>query len=214
MKLFDYQQRFFNKLLRFDRLMLFWPRKTGKSQVLIAILEYLILNNKNSNFLFITYSKLNTKIILSKIYKEIGSLIINKHRSDDYLYFINNNSCKFCIIEDCRLNVINSLTPIAILYDEFCLTEVDDLYILRDYIKMSNCKSIFTSTIIDLETLKLLDNNNDYYISIIPTQEDKIDLNKKIVELSYKPDYLLDYNDVIYQRKIKLKKLKEISNGI
>ena len=39
------------------------------------------------------------------------------------------------------------------------------------------------------------------------------DANKeKIKELSYKPENLLDYNNVVYQRKKKLKKLNIISN--
>lgn len=218
MQLLDYQQRVFNKLLKFDKSFMFWPRQTGKSQILIAILEYFIQNNKDINILFIVHNKESIKNLLSKVYREIGSLVVDRHRTDDYLYFINNNSCKFSEIHNCTLSIMNLLKPTIILYDELWINNVNDLAILKHYIKISKCKSIFTSTRVDLDIIKLLDSNNDYYINIMPVFDDehKIDfnLNKEIIkELSYKPDHLLDYGDVVYQRKVKLKKLKEISDG-
>ena len=67
-----------------------------------------------------------------------------------------------------------------------------------------------------MNVIKMLDDKNDFYINIIEPNENDLDIGhdykEKIKELSYKPENLLDYNNVVYQRKKKLKKLNIISN--
>jgi uncharacterized protein YciU (UPF0263 family) len=67
--------------------------------------------------------------------------------------------------------------------------------------------------------INLLDHNNDWYINIIPPS---IDMNierdnykEKVKELEkYKSDELLDYFELLFQRKKKLQKLNKISGQI
>jgi hypothetical protein len=92
---------------------------------------------------------------------------------------------------------------------------------LRNYIERNKVKCIFTSTFMNLDVIKFLDYKNTFYINIFPIQpEDEYQFSKGISKystlmekLSYKPKNLLDYMDNTYQRKIKLQRLKEISEN-
>jgi len=153
-----------------------------------------------------------------RIMKNIGYLTIDKHRTEN-ISFINNNYLQFCSINQDFAYLFYQLKPSLIIYDEFHVNTVDKLAVVYNYITNKNPKCIFTSTFMDIDVIKLLDFNNDWYINILPTSEITGDLNiesenykEKFKLLSYKPDHLLDFFDVIYQRKKKLKILNKISN--
>ncbi len=218
MQLRDYQLSIFNKLIKFDKSILLCPRQIGKTQILIEFLNYYINNNKDKNILFVVSNSRNIKMLMERIYHQFGSIILNKHRTENFLYLINNNSCKILQFSKINLEKLNLFPPSIIIFDEFDInSNVDDFYIINFYIKYFNCKSIFVSSSshieqnrlqdsgINLDIIKLLDKNNDYFINIT---YNNIDI-EIIKELSYKPYYLLHLNDLQYNRKQKLKNLKD-----
>jgi hypothetical protein len=222
MELKDHQLRVFNKLIKHDKSFVFCPRQWGKTYVLTKYLEYFIQNNRGENILLIGEQKGYLKNILAKILREIGNLTIDKHRTEIGLYFINGNYLEICEIKKLNMSLLGMLNPKLILYDEIFLDDLNDLHLLAFYIKMSKCKCIFNTTKLNIDIVKLLDCNNDYYIKIIPinlfdnlNKENNLLLDhKKIIKaFSYKPPELFDFDDMVYQRRIKLNKLKEISDG-
>jgi len=205
------------KLLKHDKSFVFWPRQTGKSYLVTHFIEDFVNNNKDQNILFISNKKNYIKNSRLKISNEIGHLILDKHRSDD-LDFTNDNYLKFISINQPFEYVLNTLSPSLIIFDEIMsLPMSNNFKLIKDYIDKSNCKCIYTSTFMELDVIKLLDSKNDFYINIIPPRhsDEFYDLDieyvkKNIKELSYKPDELLDYADLQYQRKVKLRKLNSL----
>lgn len=213
-----HQQYTFSKLLKHQKSFLFWPRQTGKSFTISLFLDYFVKNNNVQNILFISNKKRYISVNRDRILKNIGNLTVDKHRSDN-LYFINNNYLQFISINQDYGYQLKELKPSLIIFDEFNVDRISNLDAIAFYIGFSKCKCIFTSTFMDMKVINLLDNNNDWYISIIPPSNDmnieSDNYHEKVKELSkYKPDELLDFFDVIYQRKKKLQKLNKISNGI
>jgi len=223
MQLNKYQQNTFNKLLKFDRSFVFWPRQWGKSILLISYLEWFVTNHHQQNILLLVNKMAYLNSMKAKIKTNLGNLLLDRHRTDD-LYFINENYLKFGSIYQPLEFKLYNLKPSLILYDEFIIFDLVDLLPIKKYIDNFNCKCVFTSTFIDLSVIKMLDNKNDFYFNIIPPslKEDDSDYARLyfthmkgiVKELSYKPDYLLDYFEKIYQRKLKLKRINLIANGI
>jgi hypothetical protein len=227
MELKDYQMVLFNRLISYDKSLVFWARQTGKSLVVTKYIENFINNENNKNILFIINHKKYITTSKVRILHEIGQSIIDKHRTDD-IFFINNNFLKFVAINNMNIEyILSTLAPELIIYDEFRIDNPDKLFSIRKFIEISKCKCIFTSTFLDIELVHYLDINNDYYINIMPptltihnnqfsfSNMDDPNINNRLIikELGYKPDELLDYSDTIFQRKRKLKKLNKISNG-
>ena len=84
----------------------------------------------------------------------------------------------------------------------------------------SNCKVVFTSYEMNLRIVRILDVTNNYYINIMPGDDlsNGLGISTKLIvptividELSYKPDELIDYDDLIFKRRKKLKQLKLLS---
>jgi len=219
MQLKQHQLYTYNKILKHQKSFIFWPRQTGKSYILSHYLEQFVNNNKDQDILFISNNKRYFTIDRDRIMKNIGYLTIDKHRTEN-IYFINNNYLEFCSINQDFAYLFYQFKPSLIIYDEFHVDRTDRLTLVYNYITNNSPKCIFTSTFIDMDVIKLLDFNNDWYINILPTSEmmgdqylGQVDNYKeKFKLLSYKPDNLLDFFDVIYQRKKKLKLLNKISN--
>ena len=214
MQLKTHQLNTINNLFKHDKSFVFWPRQTGKSYIISHYLECFVTNNFRQNILFINRDKGYVDIDRDRIMRNIGSLTIDKHRTEN-LYFINDNYLEFCCIKQ-NIYPLTKLNPSLIICDEFYFDNVSQLLPIKRYIDKSKCKCIFTSTYIDMNVIKMLDDKNDFYINIIEPNENDLDIGhdykEKIKELSYKPENLLDYNNVVYQRKKKLKKLNIISN--
>jgi hypothetical protein len=215
MKIRDHQIYALNKILKYQKSFLFWPRQTGKSFTIFLFLDYFVNNNNSQNILFISNKKEYISVNRDRILKNIGNLTVDKHRSDN-LYFINNNYLQFISINQDYGYQLRELTPSLVIFDEFNVDRISSLESIGNYIKFSKCKCIFSSTFMDMMVINLLDSNNDWYINIIPPS---IDMNierdnyqEKVKELEkYKSDELLDYCELLFQRKKKLQKLNKIS---
>jgi hypothetical protein len=215
MKIRDHQIYALNKILKYQKSFLFWPRQTGKSFTISLFLDYFVNNNNSQNILFISNKKEYISVNRDRILKNIGNLTVDKHRSDN-LYFINNNYLQFISINQDYGYQLRELTPSLVIFDEFNIDRISNLDAIAVYIGFSKCKCIFSSTFMDMMVINLLDSNNDWYINIIPPS---IDMNierdnyqEKVKELEkYKSDELLDYCELLFQRKKKLQKLNKIS---
>ena len=135
--------------------------------------------------------------------------------------FLNDNYLTFCSIQESYEHILHKLKPSVIIYDEFYHKDLKKYEYLAYYLDNNNCKVIFTSTYIDTRIIKLFDSKNDFYINIRKITKDNIEPffknydYKRLLrkDLSYKKTELLDFDDVIYQRKKKLEYLKKITNG-
>lgn len=213
MKIRDHQIYALNKFLKYQKSFLFWPRQTGKGFTISLFLDYFVNNNHSQNILFISNKKEYIKNDKNRIMQNIGNLTVDKHRTEN-LYFINDNYLQFISINQNYSYQLKELNPSLVIFDEFNIDKISNLEAIANYIKINNCKCIFTSTFIDMKVINLLDSNNDWYINIIPPSDD-IELyfyKDRVKELEkYKSDELLDYMDLIYQRRKKIKKLNKIS---
>ena len=212
-----HQEQAYHNILKYGKAFIFWPRQTGKSYFLSYIIKVFALNNKSSDILFFVNNKININMSQHKLLNDIEHTVIKKTKKGE-INLINNNYITFCSIKDYD-HYITYLKPSLIIYDDFKLNNISQFEYLRTYLRESNCRSIFTSSIIDIKIINMLDLNNDYYINImsvdLPNSIDKFIVEPGIIEqLSYKPDELIDYDDVIFKRRKKLKQLKIINDNI
>lgn len=223
MKLTTTQKHAYRKLLKYNNSFIFWTRQSGKTYLLTYFIENFVQNNKDKDILFIIDDEKYIRNSKKRILDEISKYVLIKIGNND-IRFINNNFLRFCTINYRFESTLIHTKPDVIIYDEFIIRDLNKIDLLIKYIEISKCKCIFTSTYIDTKVIKALDYKNNYYINILPFfghydfspfhRNIEYD-HKKIVytELSYKPDELLDYRDIAYERMIKLKRLNEISNG-
>jgi len=237
MELKKYQEEVFNKLLKHDKTFIFWSRQMGKSYLIEYYLNYFINNKINENIIYFTkYYKycvnLKNKLLNYNIVTQTNHSIL----------FKNNITLRFCKFEEGYAYTLRGLLPSLIIFDEFSIKDLNgsDLIRLTEliyYINTNKCKIIFISTHIDIRLVRLMDGKNDYYINVMQNFEILKNSNnisggpiynteylaefggseyRKILEkeFSYKPFNLLDFNDLSYQRKCKLKILREISNNL
>jgi len=219
----DYQIKTLNKLIKYDNSFVFWPRQTGKSTLISAYIENFVINNSGKDILFICDSRRCIKYARNKIIDNLYYLV-NNIKNSNKISFVNSNILTFFSFDFDLYYHLNFLKPELVIFDELYISDStrDDVKITEFsyYMKNFNCKSIFISSRIDTRVIKSLDYRNQYYINIIPTNDKDLHLSEnnndyKIIinELSYKPDELLDYFDLNYQRKKKLKKLNKIADG-
>jgi hypothetical protein len=220
MQLRDYQSQTYKILLYHNNCMLFWPRQRGKTYLLTHYIENFVQNNYDQEIVFFGNNHRNNNDCRDKILRDIMPVIDPKRIRKAELGFINENYLTFESIEDRKYEMtLNKLKPTLIIYDEIMLGNTYVLAELRNYIERNNVKCIFTSTFMNLDIIKFLDYKNTFYINIFPIQpEDEFEFSKGVSKystllekLSYKPKKLLDYMDNTFQRKIKLQRLKEIS---
>jgi hypothetical protein len=203
--------------------MVFWPRRQGKTYLLTHYIENFVQNNYDQEIVFFGNTQRNYNDNRDIILSDIMPVIDPKRIRKAELGFINGNFLTFESIErDQKYEMtLNKLKPNLIIYDEIMLGNTYFLSELRNYIERNKVKCIFTSTFMNLDVIKFLDYKNTFYINIFPIQpEDEYQFSKGISKystlmekLSYKPKNLLDYMDNTYQRKIKLQRLKEISEN-
>ena len=225
----QYQENAFNKLLKHDKVFIFWPRQMGKSYLIDYYLDYFINNNTNERILYFTKKYKYCDNLKNKLARNINILNHTIHS----ISFKNNITLRECKLDDSYPYTLRGLTPSLIIFDEFSIRDLSgtDLIRLSDllyYVNTNKCKIIFLSTHIDMKLVKIMDYYNDYYINIMQNNDVLKNINnnpeylsefggfeyeKKVKnEFSYKSFELLDFNNLSYQRKCKLKKLKEISN--
>ena len=90
----------------------------------------------------------------------------------------------------------------------------DDVYKTNDFLSnhinqnRSNCKCIFTSSNLNLDTLQFYDYFNDFYVDIIPGLKNIKD------KLFYKPEELVSCGNLKFEREEKLRKIKKVADGI
>jgi hypothetical protein len=219
MQLNYYQEYTFNKLSKYNRSIIMWPRQSGKSYLIISIIEDFIKNNSDKDILLIVSNPKCEYYIFSRILKEIGGYISKKSKSINKISFINNNDVTIRTINNYD-SVLHKIKPEFIIYDEVFNFNYQKNVMLDYYIKNNSCKCIFTSTYFYLDMLKMLDYYNDFYINIKPSLSDYLDdyqlynYNDIVKKLYYKPAHLLDVMSIKFIRTQKIKKLNKISNGM
>lgn len=207
MKLRQNQEQAYYNIEKYGKAFICWQRNTGKSYLLSYIIRNFVANNKSNDILFFVNQKNQISISQDHLIQNISREgIIRKHKKGE-IALINNNYLTFCCIKDYD-HFLHHLTPSLIVYDEFSFSNTKNFDFLIKYLKTSNCKCIFITPNIDLRFINILDSNNDYYINIKLGEL----IDPKIIEkLSYKPEHLLDTDELIYQRKKKLRQLKSLS---
>lgn len=199
----NYQLYTLNKLIKHDNCFLFWPRQTGKTTLMSFYIGNYVKNNYGQNIIFIVNDKKRIRDSNYKIVRDLyDSKVITKNYNNS-LFFINDNILKFIKID----NIINNPTGLfnnsLIIYDEFYYHE--KLINLVHHLKyVEKYKSIFTSTDMNIDIIKKIDFKNNYYININTKYQ-------KFPEFDYKENQLMDFNDLSYQRKSKIKLLNKIS---
>jgi superfamily II DNA or RNA helicase len=160
MKLRDYQLYAFNKLIKHDNSFIFWPRQIGKSFLLSAYIEYFVNYNNDQDIVFICDIGKYIDNSKSKLVNDLPYLI-EKIRKND-IEFINSNYVSFFSFQSDFIQQLYSLKPSLIIYDEFFISknmkEANNFTELFNYMNNSRCKSLFTSTRIDMRIIKALDN--------------------------------------------------------
>lgn len=218
------QEQAFNNIAKYGKAFIFWGRQTGKSFLLSSIIQSYAANKKGTDILFFIKNKTYIKIAQDKVLKDIKNSIRSSKPSE--IVLINNNYLTFCSIKEEYDYYLQHLNPSLIIFDDYDIADFYKFNNLTYYILKNNCKCIFTSSKIDkidLKIVKLLDYNNDYYINIMSNDyeypisfvdKDKLIITPDILkELSYKPDELIDYDDIIFKRRKKLKQLKLLSEN-
>ena len=208
-----YEKNAFNKIIKYDKSLIIWPRQTGKSFIIYKSIENFVINNKDKKIFFITDSIRNFNNAISRIYKDIGTVVLNN--SSSTIRFINNNNLKFLSINN-KFSSYLTYNPDYIIIDSYIgiRKNIDNILDLNMYINSSNskkCKCLFTF-LYDIDIIKIIDYKNDFYINILPYEyinhyEKKMNISK---DLSYKSFDLLDYFDLIYIRKQKIQKLNNL----
>lgn len=207
MKLRQNQEQAYNNIEKYGKAFICWQQNTGKSYLLSYIIRNFVANNRNTDILFFVNQKNHIDISQDHLMQNISREgIIRKHKKGE-ITLVNNNYLTFCCIKDYD-HFLQHLSPSLIVYDELIFSNTQNFDFLIKYLRISNCKCVFITPNIDLRIVNILDCNNDYYISIKLGEL----IDSKIIEkLSYKPEYLLDTDELIYQRKKKLKQLKLLS---
>lgn len=219
MQLNSYQEYTFNKLAKYNKSIVLWPRQSGKSYLIISVIEDFIKNNSDKDILLLVHNTRSEYYIFSKILKEIGAYVSKNNKSINKLSFINNNDVTIKSINSYD-SILHKIKPELIIYDEVFNFNYQKNIILDYYIKNNNCKCVFTSTYFYLEMIKMLDYYNDFYINIKPSvnvifdNEQLYNYNDIVKNLYYKPEHLLDVMDIKFIRTQKIKNLNKISNGI
>jgi len=216
------QQQAFNNIVKYGKAFIFWGRQTGKSYLLSHIIQDFAAITKSSDILFFCDQKNHIKIYQDKVLKDIPKSV-RKSKPGEITLF-NNNYLTFCSIKEYDY-YLRHLNPSLIIFDNYLIKDFSLFNNLILYIlEHNNCKCIFTSYKIDLKLVKKLD-RNDFYINIMPSDNDypypfpnqiddrdKIIITQEILEyIATKPDELVDYDDVIFKRRKKLKQLKLLS---
>jgi len=219
----DYQEYALSNFIKNDKSMFFWSRQTGKSFVINKMIENFVINNNDKKIFFIIDYKKYFRDFMSKIRNDINNVVV-KYSSNN-INFINNNKLTFCSITDNFFSILTSYNPELIVIDGFSkiTNGINNVQYLNMFINMvSNkckCKCIFTFEY-NINIIKTLDYKNDYYINIIPYDindtlmiDSSYKLNSNILkDLSYKPYELLDYSNLSYIRKKKIKKLNSLNS--
>ena len=222
------QQQAFNNIVKYGKAFIFWGRQTGKSYLLSQIIQTFAVNTKSSDILFFTNNKNKIQHYRDKILMDCIKVMRtpnrNKKPKPEELFLINNNYITFCSIKEYDY-YLEHLKPSLIIFDDFLMSDSSQFDRLIKYILYNNnTKCVFASYKINLNLVKKLD-RNDFYINIMPSDNDypypfpnqiddrdKIIITQEILEyIATKPDELVDYDDVIFKRRKKLKQLKLLS---
>lgn len=216
MELNKYQKYSYKSILNHDKNILLWNRQLGKTTIILHYIRNFILNNINTDIIFFSNSESFWLEIRSKIFNSLGKYVIeNTSVVSKKIRFINNNDLKFISINnyDYFIDLIR-IKPELIIFDEIWNMKNEKLDKLHFYVCNNSCKVILTGTNISMENILFLDSQNDYYINI---NSDSITYNEITNEirkwLSYKPNHLIDFDNILFQRKKKLERLKKITNG-
>lgn len=217
------QQQAFNNIVKYGKAFIFWGRQTGKSYLLSQIIQTFASNTKSSDIIYFCDQKNHIKNTKSILTRNIDKSIRPPGRSgrkpkENEIFLINNNYLTFCTIKEYDYYLLH-LKPSLIIYDNFLAKYISDSDYLVKYIMESNCKVVITSYEMNLRLVRALDVNNNYYINIMPGDDiPNLGISTKLIvdpiimnELSYKPDELIDYDDLIFKRRKKLKQLKLLS---
>ncbi len=222
MQLKSYQKFAFNKLLKYNKSFVFWTRNTGKTYLMISIIENFVQNNRDKDILFIVNNNTSINNTRKQFINDVPYFIIEKI-GNVTLYLKNNNLLRFCSVDDRFNNTLYYIKPDLIICDDFYIQDLSDVAQLLYYIDSNKCKCIFTSNNTSIKLVEMFDYKNDFYINIMPYFNDNNEsdwntmndlyVKKLKKQLDYKPEELIDYYDIIFQRKQKLKILNNISNG-
>lgn len=214
------------KLLFFDKSILLWARKTGKTLIIFEYLNNYIQENKNKDILFFCDNMKSCDYTKKKLFKFFNIIV---RYNEKYIYLINNNKLKFCSIISEYYKDLHYTKPELIIFDEISkntdIKYFDDLihFIIHNgYNKHDPCKCLLTGTYINSNLIKSIDRYNDFYINFKKQNNKPInnfDFNFDCVPLdinffSYKPTNLLDVDDIRYERKKKLIKINELSKKL
>lgn len=206
----NYQEFTYNKILLNNKNIIIWPRQTGKTFLLLKFLENYIKSNSDKDILILSNTQQQSLFLKDKMLNYLFETIFKIKQKN--LNLINDNYIEFRHLT--KYDMIYQLKPDLIIFEDIeKLSDISSYELIR-YIDHSNCKCIFTSTYIDINTITTIDYRNDYYINLIEFLGNKNSPNIK--KLYYKPDDLFDYDSkntyTIFQRREKLKRINKISD--
>lgn len=213
----DYQKNAFNKIIKYDKSIIIWPRQTGKSLLINKVIENFVINNTDKVICFITDLKSYFGHSISRIQTDINNVVVRYKKSE--ISFINNNKLIFLSIKDDMSTILLTHKPELVVYDGYIGINYNHsiMHEFNRYGNIIKCKFLLTF-LYDIKLIKAADCNNDYYINVLPydkqkslfdTIESKLNFNI-LKDLSYKPYYLLDYYNTSYIRKQKIQTLNSI----
>jgi len=233
----EYQKYVFNKFkYEHDKLFLVWFRQSGKSFLMVKIVEDFILNNKGKKILFFVDKKQYITHFKDMVIRNIPSnYCISKHRSDDCLYFINDNFLQFCSFKQ-GMSPLFTPAPDLVILDTIFLTPTEtqrtQLKLLKIFMDAIVCKWIVVPALTELPDiyLDILDNDDTFYVNVLsyhmlnngietPKGEDSwvnhytFKEDKCLEWFHNKRPEMVEYMSKNYMRRLKLKKLKKIQDG-
>lgn len=197
----NYQLATFNRMLSNDRIFLYWGRRYGKTYLITQYIKHIINNNQSNDILCLSNNKRESKYLMNFIIDQAYFYI--KKINTRTIFFKNDNYIEF-VTDNLEYNLRRM--PDFIIYD--------DIYTTNDFLSnhinynRSNCKCIFTSSNLNLDTLQFYDYFNDFYVDIIPG------LKNIENKLFYKPKELVSCGNLVFEREEKLKKIKKVADGI
>lgn len=200
---YSYQKYFLEKVKKYQKSLMVWPRMTGKSNFLVDVVVDYILNNQSKEILIITHNKL-----ISYLYGNILSLI-GKNNLNFKKYYknlcCNNNNIKFISYGE----VINNR------YDFVFIDDVDyDSTNNKEIFHKHRGKILLLTSKLHYSLISNADHNGDFYVGVVPYSS--LCDNEKFFDVTKTHEYLFneyhyEYNHIfdIY-KELNIEKKKDL----
>jgi hypothetical protein len=113
------------KLLSFDKSILLWARKTGKTTTIFDYLYIYVQENQNSDILFFCNNEKLCNDAKNFLFRNYRANIIGQN--EKFIKLINNNILKFCSIRSEYIKDLLYLKPELIIFDEIYINDIKDI---------------------------------------------------------------------------------------